>query len=555
MSYFSRVLQSLARDPSNRTWFFIPYDQLSDGFGPLARENPQDVGIILVECPWKAARRPYHKQKLALILSNMRHFALEQARRGVAVRYVVSKGSYKTAIEELLPELGVIKVMRPAERELRLDLEPLVKKGAIKYLPHEGWLTTTEEFLAGTSPEPPWRMDGFYRMVRREKDILMDGSKPLGGKYSFDAENRRPWPGTPPAPQPPRFEIDPIKKEVEELIRDRFAHHPGRLDLSTLPGTKEDAARLWSWARTECLPRFGPFEDAMSTASTNLFHTRLSMLLNIHRLLPRDILAEALALDLPLASREGFVRQIVGWREFVRHVHEATDGFNRTPGMDVANDRKPGDGSYATWSGRAWPRFEGPELVGGGAAPNVFGGRNPLPSAWWGEKSGLTCLDRVVADVWREAWSHHITRLMVLGNIATLLDVNPRELCDWFWVAYADAYDWVVEPNVLGMAAFAAGDLMTTKPYISGAGYVNRMSDYCPACVFNPRKNCPLTRLYWAFLARHYHVLAKIPRLKPVLVSLARRDKKKREQDVKVFDQLWSFLSRGEAAAPAAIDI
>ena len=144
---------------------------------------------------------------------------------------------------------------------------------------------------------------------------------------------------------------------------------------------------------------------------------------------------------------------------------------------------------------------------------------------------------------------------MVLGNIATLLDVNPRELCDWFWVAYADAYDWVVEPNVLGMAAFAAGDLMTTKPYISGAGYVNRMSDYCPACVFNPRKNCPLTRLYWAFLARHYHVLAKIPRLKPVLVSLARRDKKKREQDVKVFDQLWSFLSRGEAAAPAAIDI
>ena len=155
----------------------------------------------------------------------------------------------------------------------------------------------------------------------------------------------------------------------------------------------------------------------------------------------------------------------------------------------------------------------------------ALGCDTPLPPAYWGEQSGLACLDTVVSDVWAEGYSHHITRLMILSNLATLLDVRPRELTDWFWVAYTDAYDWVVEPNVLGMGTYALGGLMTTKPYVSGAAYINRMSDYCGLCAFNPKTDCPFASLYWAFLARHEAVLKSNPRLRMPMASLGKRER------------------------------
>jgi deoxyribodipyrimidine photolyase-related protein len=233
------------------------------------------------------------------------------------------------------------------------------------------------------------------------------------------------------------------------------------------------------------------------------------------------------ALELPLASREGFVRQVLGWREFVRHVHEATDGFRRLP-----------DGS------------EPPQDDAGAACPSFLGADRALPPAFWGARSGLACLDGVVADVWREAWSHHITRLMVLANLATLLDVLPRALTDWFWVAYLDAYDWVVEPNVLGMGTFALGDLFTTKPYVSGAAYLDRMSDFCGGCRFSPKRDCPVTPLYWAFLARHRKRLAGNPRLILPLRSLAKRSPEQRAADARVFERVSEALAVGKELAP-----
>ena len=258
----------------------------------------------------------------------------------------------------------------------------------------------------------------------------------------------------------------------------------------------------------------------MSSRSSGLFHTRISALLNLHRLLPSRAIADVAGMTLPLASQEGFIRQILGWREFVRHVHRATDGFRNLPGGAPSIAERPGDGGYARWAGKPWgeslrPAGSGQAAAGsdrnapeagdpeGGATPSALGASEPLPPAFWGTLSGLTCLDRVVADVWAEGYSHHITRLMVLANLATLLDVSPRELTDWFWIAYTDAYDWVVEPNVLGMGTYAVGDLMTTKPYVSGAAYIARMSDYCDRCAFDPKTTCPITRLYWAFFARH----------------------------------------------------
>jgi deoxyribodipyrimidine photolyase-related protein len=550
MSYFKKELARRQVSPKGRRWLFVPYDQLTDEIGPLSREDPRSLGIVLVENPWKAARRPYHKQKLALVISNLRHFALEQADRGVAVRHVIAEGPYATALGPLIPELGTLRVMVPAERELRSDLARLVKQGSLQLIPHEGWLSTSEQFRESDLKASPWKMDTFYRSIRRTTGILMEGEKPVGGRYSFDVENRLPWYGKPASPGPPSFPRDPIKEEVGELISKVFAHHPGRLDLDALPATRKDAEKLWSWAKAECLPLFGPYEDAMSHRSRSLFHTRISSLVNIHRLLPSRVISDVATMKLPLESKEGFSRQVLGWREFVRHVHEATDGFRKVPGVRTPVEKTPGHGGYERWAGKSWRSGRTSKGPDGGAAPCTLGCDTPLPPAYWGEPSGLACLDTVVSDVWAEGYSHHITRLMILSNLATLLDVRPRELTDWFWVAYTDAYDWVVEPNVLGMGTYALGGLMTTKPYVSGAAYINRMSDYCSLCAFNPKTDCPFAFLYWAFLARHEAALKSNPRLTMPMASLGKRGVSRRKQDQEVYKRVREILAKGDKVTP-----
>lgn len=565
MSSFSRELSKINPDPSGRRWVFVAYDQLSERIGPLATAPAQELGIVLVESRWKGQRRSYHKQKLALVLANLRHFALEQARRGVAVRHVAGEGSHGEVLEPVARELGPLLVMEPAERELRMDLAPLVEQGLLEVVPHDGWLTTENDFREGAGEAPPWRMDAFYRRIRRQTGILMEGESPVGGKYSFDVDNRESWDGDPSAAVEPTFPMDPIKEEVLELVRTAFADHPGKLRPHHLPATAEDAAAMWSWARSECLPTFGPYEDAMSTRSRTLFHTRISALLNLHRLLPRDVVEGASELDIPLAGKEGFVRQILGWREFVRHVHRATDGFrelaegfggNADDGQ-AASDARSGNEDGGGRSGReggggdaAPESWRGPQ----GASPSFLGVRNPLPEAWWGLPSGMTCLDEVVQGVWEEAYGHHITRLMVLSNLATLLDVSPRELTDWFWVAYGDAYDWVVEPNVLGMGTFAAGPLMTTKPYVSGTPYIRKMSDFCQACPLDPESTCPWSDLYWAFLARHEGTLDGIRRMNLPLSSVRRRSEEKRGADARVFREVLGALDRGQRVTAELVE-
>jgi deoxyribodipyrimidine photolyase-related protein len=557
---FTRALAARnpeAADPARRRWLYIPYDQLSDRIGELSRRDPGDVGIVLVENPHKAARRPYHKQKLALILANQRHFALEQAARGVAVRYLVAdESSYAGALGRIAGELGPLTVMEPAERELRAELAPLVEGGLLLQTLHEGFLTTAEQLRAavvkgGDPDRGPWRMDAFYRRVRRDSDILMEGGKPVGGKFSFDADNRQPYRGSPPPPILPTFDIDPITAEVGQLIEERFAEHPGQLDLEHLAATAEHAEALWSWAQERCLEQFGPYQDAMCADESNLFHTRISAHLHLHRLLPARVVTDVVARDdLPLSSKEGFIRQVLGWREYVYQVHRATDGFRQLPDVPVAEG--PGDAGWSSWSGRSWPEAAEVSGVDGGACPSALDAELGLPPALWGQPSGLACLDHAVADVWREGYGHHITRLMVIGNIATLLGVSPRALTDWFWVAYVDAFDWVVEPNVLGMGSFGVGEVMTTKPYVSGAPYIAKMSDYCSSCRFDPKRDCPLSNLYWAFLARNEQRLARNPRLRMPYATLRRRSAERRQRDEQVYRQVRETLARGAALEPQA---
>ena len=508
---------SAPKSRARRRWLFVPYDQLHDGIGPLAKEPPGELGIVLVESRAKAGRRPYHKQKLALVLANLRHFALEQQARGVLVRHVVTAGGYAEALAPLAKELGPLRVQRPAERELRAELASLFADGALVEVPHEGWLSTAEDFAACKGP--PWRMDAFYRQVRQRTGVLMERGKPVGGKYSFDAENRKPWRGEPAAPTELTFRPDAITQEVGELVARDFAKHPGELRLDRLPATKKDAERLWQWGLRECLPLFGPYEDAMSTRSSGLFHTRLSQVMNLSRVLPARVLQDVLAADLPLPSREGFVRQILGWREFVRHVHEATDGLRRVGKAKLTQDALAAD--------------------------------LPLPATFWGgAPSGMNCLDTVVADVWREGYSHHITRLMVLGNLGTLLGVSPRELTDWFWAAYVDAFDWVVEPNVLAMATYGVGELMTTKPYVAGSAYIDKMSDFCDGCAFDPKSTCPVTRLYWAFLARNAERLEGNQRIAMPLRSCQKRAAGERDKDAETLAWARRELGAGRALRP-----
>ena len=525
--------------PQDRTWWYLAYDQLHPHF--LPSRPGRELGVVLIEWPGKAARRPYHRQKLALLLANQRHFALELLARGIAVDYRITELGYSAALIEAAKAHGTLRGVTPAERELRQDLAPALAAQALYLGPHPGWLTTAADF-EGNTPGPPWRLDTFYRRARQRTGLLMDGKQPLGGRYSFDTENRRPWKGTPPAPRLPNFVPDAITREVGALIEGRYAHHPGALHLEQLPSTAADAETLVGWFLEHGLPHFGPYEDAMSRSARTLFHSRLSGLLNLHRVWPRALIDQVVKQEVPLSSKEGFLRQVLGWREFVRHVHQATDGFRRLPEGRPPVLSGPGDAGFGAWAGRDWPRGSGD----GGACPSHLGAARPLPSAYWGTPSGLACLDDVVRSVWDEGYSHHITRLMVLANLGTLLDVDPRALTDWFWVAYQDAYDWVVEPNVLGMGTFAAGPLMTTKPYVSGAAYLAKMSDHCGACRYDPKKDCPITSLYWAFLGRHQAKLKGNPRLQVVLAAERNRRPEQRAQDQATFERTSAALSRGE---------
>ena len=514
---------------------YVPYDQLTDGFGPLAEYHAAELAIIMIESSWKGNRRNYHKQKLAVLLSSSRHFALEQAKRGVHVIYRYGEESFGKILAAIIDALSLkeVMVMRPAERELRVDLAPLLQSGRLRELPHSGWLSQAEDLdsLAG----PPWKMGHFYQKIRKRTGYLMEAGAPVGGKYSFDDENQLPWKGEPSLPAVPVFTPDEITQEVGDLIESHYAEHWGVLDLGAIPASLEQVAQAWAWAKESCLYYFGPYEDAMTFQSGNLFHTRLSTLLNLQRISAKRAVEEVIALDIPLNSKEGFVRQVLGWREFMYRIHEKTDGFR-----DVKGTKPP-------------VLLQGDEDRG--SLINFLSADQPLIPAFWGRESGLKCLDITVGQVFSEGYTHHIPRLMVLSNIATLLRLSPREVNDWFWVAFTDAYEWVVEPNVLGMGLFATGELLSTKPYISGSGYIHRMSDYCSKCAFHPKKTCPITSWYWFFLEQNQEKLQNNFRLKMILRSLQRRSGEKKKQDQEIYQRSIDILQQGNVLKPADIEV
>ena len=541
------LMRQLPDRPAPAGWVFVAPDQLHRSLGAMATAVPGRDGIVLVESGEWLSRRPYHRMRVTAILLAQRHFAVECAREGFAVLYLRAREPMVEALRAFAADHGPLRATEWAEREMRTEFAPLVAQGLLRVQPHDGWMTAQSDFSRckrGTQ----WSMDSFYRAYRTRTGLLMtEAGDPVGGRFSFDTENRRPWKGEPPAPAPPRFDGSPLRDEVAATIASEFDQHPGALDLAALPGSLEECETLWTWALRACLRSFGPFEDAMSLKSRGLFHTRMSPVMNLWRIDARRMVRDVAVLDLPIESKEGFIRQIVGWREFVRWVHLATDGF-RDAWPAVA---APGDAGFKVWKGEPWmPQANAPAGIDGGARPAALGPGAPLPPAFWGKPSGLRCLDEVIAGVWQEGWSHHITRLMVLGNLATLLDVDARELADWFWVAYMDAWDWVVEPNVLAMATYAAGGVMTTKPYVAGSAYIRKMSDFCDGCAFRPDADCPITPLYWAFLARHEPRLKSNPRMKLVMAAMRKRSEALRQRDAATFVHVREVLANGRPLRP-----
>jgi deoxyribodipyrimidine photolyase-related protein len=523
MSSFANQIAAARPTPKdllNRRWIYVAYDRFTDRAGPLSEQPAEATGIVIVESTAKAHRRPYHKKKLILLIANMRHFALEQAARGCSVIYHFSPSSHAQALLELqrampLPELTL---MQPAERELRLDFAEALAKGLrVREVPDATWLSTTEDFIKVFGSYKSGRsyvMDRFYRAMRQKTGVLMQKGKPVGGQFSYDAENRKPFRGEVEVPRPPVFPPDQITREVVDLVEREYPHHFGHSEGFDMPTTRADADLAWSFTLQHLLPHFGPYEDAMRDDELQLFHSRMSGLINLGRLLPAQLISDVEASTaeggIPLASAEGFIRQLLGWREFMRHIHQQTDGY-RLLADSVLQEETSRDKNALT-----------------GAMPSALSASLPLPAAYWGIKSGLHCLDTVVEQVIHEGWSHHITRLMVLSNLATLCGFSPRELTDWFWFAYVDAYDWVVETNVLGMATYADGGLTATKPYVSGAAYINRMSNYCGHCQFDPKRStgegsCPFTALYWTFLERNQAVLGNNFRLQMPYTTLRKK--------------------------------
>ena len=518
-------------------WHFVAYDQLNQELLPSIETSK--LGLIFIETTWKAKQLPYHKQKLVLQLSNQRHFALEMQRLGHPIRYIFSDKGYSEVLAEIIDEYGGVTAIKPAELTLRKTISNLIDTGKIKVLNHKGWLTTTEDFTSSVGDKPPWRMDKFYRHIRKSQSILLDeNSKPLGGSWSLDEQNRLPWDSAVELPQIPSFKPDQITSEVIQMVELKFSHHPGKINQENIPASNEDATRLWDWAKSTVMHWFGPYEDAMTKEHKTLFHTTVSSLLNLNRLMPKNLLEDTLKLDIPLNSKEGFVRQIIGWREFVRHVHELTNGFEVE------------DGELSSRSGAGW---EG-EWSNSRVTPNVLENDFDLPPTYWGEKSGMLCLDTAVSDVVETGYAHHIPRLMVLANIGNLLGINPRELTDWFWAMFTDAYDWVVEPNVLAMGTYAVGDVMTTKPYVSGTPYIKKIGDYCGDCSLHFKKSCPMSDMYWNFLEENQSHFAKNHRMAMPMRTLAKRTQEAKDTAKEVTEYVRTQMSKGLKLDPVELE-
>lgn len=481
-------------------------DQLSAKAATFDAFDPKQDAVLMLEVSEEATYVPQHKIRLVLFFSAMRHFRDALQDDGIRVHYTTcddpeNTGSFAGELErwagKLQPERLI--VTKPGDHRVETSI---TDTAAALDLPLDvtedrHFLCSLDTFREHADGRKSLVMETFYRQMRREHDYLMDGDDPVGGEWNFDKDNRKSFgkdgPGDIPTPR--AFEPDDITRVVIELVEEHFADSPGNLEGFDYPVTREQALQALEDFIEHRLPQFGDYQDAMVSGAPYLFHSRLSCVLNLHLLDPREVIDAAITAyengDAPINAVEGFVRQILGWREFVRGIY-----WLKMPG-------------YA-------------EL-------NEFDADLPMPAFMWTGESDMQCIREGVGQLVETAYAHHIQRLMVLGLFAMLLGVRPYDVHRWHMSMYADAIDWVSLPNVLGMSQYGDGGIMGSKPYAASGNYIDRMSNYCSTCKYNPKAAtgedaCPFTTLYWDFLDRNQDRISQNHRMGFQMKNLERKD-------------------------------
>jgi len=476
-----------------------PNSAAFDGF-----DQAQDA-VWMAEVASESTHVWTHKARIALFLSAMRHYRDQLAKRGVTVHYRQlddhgNLGDFaaelQAAVKKHRPRALVL--VEPGEWRVKSLFEQTASDLglALDLRPDRHFICSRDEFAEHASGRRQLRLEYFYRELRRRLDVLMENGEPVGGKWNYDAENRRGLPKTGPVDlkPPKRFRPDATTKQVLELVESRFADHPGQLARFDWPVSPRHAKQALDDFIEHRLARFGDYQDAMWTDEPYLFHARISTALNLKLLDPRDVIHSAEAAYragvAPLNAVEGFIRQVLGWREFVRGVY--------------------------------WLHM--PEYL----ERNRLQATAPLPSFYWTGDTDMNCLRQAIGQTLERGYAHHIQRLMVTGLFSLLLGVDPQAVHEWYLAVYVDAVEWVELPNSLGMSQFADGGVMASKPYVATGKYIQRMSNYCGGCRYDPaaatgEHACPFTTLYWDFLARHKRLLAANPRMSLQVKNLDRK--------------------------------
>ncbi len=457
--------------------------------------SPEKPPVILIESLRHVRERPYHRQKLILIWSAMRHFASELRRAGFPVTYATAD-DFEAPLAAWVEANGIseVRVMTPSDRPFLQLIQTLKLPCQITLLPNNQFLWSAADFAQWAKGRKRLLMEDFYRAGRRRFGILMEGDKPVGGQWNYDKENRQPPKGKLNAPKALWFEPDEMTREVIQQVQSLPFPTYGNAEPFRWAVSRDRALQVLDHFIQERLPNFGPYQDAMVAGEETMWHSLISPYLNIGLLHPLEVIQAAERAfsekNLPLNSIEGFIRQVLGWREYMRGLY--------------------------VYLGAGYPES------------NWFNHTEPLPEFFWdAKKTKMNCLHQVLTQVQQTGYAHHIQRLMVLSNFALIAGLNPPEVEQWFHAAFIDSYDWVMQTNVIGMGLFADGGALASKPYASSANYINKMSNYCKTCQYDWRDRlgetaCPFNFFYWNFLDRHRDKLQKQGRMSFILANLDR---------------------------------
>ncbi len=495
-------------------------DQLTHGLSALRAADPAKDIVVMAEVAAEVGYVAHHKKKIALIFSAMRHFAQELREAGWQVDYTELPAGLTSMPEALLKaaeQHGTDQVLTTqcGEWRLREALEACPLK--ISVLPDERFIHSSVEFATWAEGRKQLRMEYFYRDMRRKTGILMDGDQPAGGQWNYDKDNRKPGARDLFLPSPERHDPDAITRDVLDMVTAFCPDNPGSLTPFWFATDRAGAEQSAAHFMKEALPDFGAYQDAMLDGERFLYHSILSIYLNIGLLDPLDLCrqaeAEYRAGRAPINSVEGFVRQILGWREFVRAIYD----------------------------------HQGPDYT----ASNFLEAQRALPAFYWSAETNMACMRAAVSQTLEEAYAHHIQRLMLTGNFALLAGIDPHQVHEWYLAIYADAFEWVEAPNVIGMSQFADGGVVGSKPYAASGAYIDRMSDHCKGCAYSVKQKsgegaCPFNPLYWHFLIRNRERFETNPRMAQMYRTWERMDETRRSEVLTSGDKILRKLDAGD---------